>query len=176
MSASFDCHHKSHLLSGHAFYRWPRNSVLRQLNSVINSGIWIYRFLKQFFKGTEQSILTIFCNLSYITSCVKPIVFLLKFDSFLTWGVNNVHRYSHCIDYILNEINILCVKMNNAEIIKALPSTYSNMPTMDIDERLRSKYMDFLQSLSIAELNKNQNWDPLRAMKTFIRRKVGHTT
>ena len=25
-------------------------------------------------------------------------------------------------------------------------------------------------------LNKNQKWDPLRAMKTFIRRKVGHTT
>ena len=24
--------------------------------------------------------------------------------------------------------------------------------------------------------NKNQKWDPLRAMKTFIRRKVGHTT
>ena len=23
--------------------------------------------------------------------------------------------------------------------------------------------------------NKNQKWDPLRAMKTFIRRKVGHT-
>ena len=26
------------------------------------------------------------------------------------------------------------------------------------------------------KLNKNQKWDPLRAMKTFIRRKVGHTT
>ena len=24
--------------------------------------------------------------------------------------------------------------------------------------------------------NKNQKWDPLRAMKTFIRKKVGHTT
>ena len=24
--------------------------------------------------------------------------------------------------------------------------------------------------------NENQKWDPLRAMKTFIRRKVGHTT
>ena len=24
--------------------------------------------------------------------------------------------------------------------------------------------------------NKNQKWDPLRAMKTFIRRKMGHTT
>ena len=24
--------------------------------------------------------------------------------------------------------------------------------------------------------NKNEKWDPLRAMKTFIRRKVGHTT
>ena len=26
------------------------------------------------------------------------------------------------------------------------------------------------------QLNKNQKWDPLRAMKTFIKRKVGHTT
>ena len=26
------------------------------------------------------------------------------------------------------------------------------------------------------KLNKNQKCDPLRAMKTFIRRKVGHTT
>ena len=25
-------------------------------------------------------------------------------------------------------------------------------------------------------LDENQKWDPLRAMKTFIRRKVGHTT
>ena len=24
--------------------------------------------------------------------------------------------------------------------------------------------------------NKNEKWDPLRAMKTFIRKKVGHTT
>ena len=24
--------------------------------------------------------------------------------------------------------------------------------------------------------NKNQKWDPLRAMKTFIRKKMGHTT
>ena len=24
--------------------------------------------------------------------------------------------------------------------------------------------------------NKNPKWDPLRAMKTFLRRKVGHTT
>ena len=24
--------------------------------------------------------------------------------------------------------------------------------------------------------NKNQKWDPLRVMKTFIRKKMGHTT
>ena len=30
--------------------------------------------------------------------------------------------------------------------------------------------------LSLIKRNKNQKWDPLRAMKTFIRRKVGHTT
>ena len=31
-------------------------------------------------------------------------------------------------------------------------------------------------TLAAVKSNKNQKRDPLRAMKTFIRRKVGHTT
>ena len=40
-----------------------------------------------------------------------------------------------------------------------MPSTDSNMSTTDIDEvdeRLRSKYMDILQSLSVADLKRFQ--------------------
>ena len=37
-----------------------------------------------------------------------------------------------------------------------------------------SKSIDFY--ITILILNKNQKWDSLRAMKTFIRKKVGHTT
>ena len=36
--------------------------------------------------------------------------------------------------------------------------------------------IQFLRLVKINKNNKNQKWDPLRAMKTFIRRKMGHTT
>ena len=41
---------------------------------------------------------------------------------------------------------------------------------------LESESSSSLSRQSEYEPNKNQKWDPLRAMKTFIRRKVGHTT
>ena len=31
-------------------------------------------------------------------------------------------------------------------------------------------------TLALVKSNKNRKWDPLRAVKTFIRRKVGYTT
>ena len=34
----------------------------------------------------------------------------------------------------------------------------------------------FMPPVTLEPWNKNQKWDTLRAMKTFIRRKVGHTT
>ena len=48
--------------------------------------------------------------------------------------------------------------------------------------KLRSKmtnltfFFFFWSSFHREPANKNQKWDPLRAMKTFIRRKIGHTT
>ena len=38
------------------------------------------------------------------------------------------------------------------------------------------KNKNFDDHFTFISLNKNQKWDPLRAAKTFIRRKVGHTT
>ena len=33
-----------------------------------------------------------------------------------------------------------------------------------------------MHNTAAVKANKNQNWAPLRAMKTFIRKKLGHTT
>ena len=45
-----------------------------------------------------------------------------------------------------------------------------HMPITEL-ETTRSQF-----GLRCLQTNENQKWDPLRAMKTFIRRKVGHTT
>ena len=57
---------------------------------------------------------------------------------------------------------------------------YSGNWNLNEEETLKvdtdSQKEQLLSSMNGEQLNINQKWDPLRAMKTFIRRKVGHTT
>ena len=60
-------------------------------------------------------------------------------------------------------------------------SHVSTKPLFGVCDQLRLKPACSATETSLgleisAIANKNQNRDPLRAMKTFIRRKVGHTT
>ena len=52
---------------------------------------------------------------------------------------------------------------------------------MENDEICKAEFTTFhyhaiVYITTMNYVNKNQKWDPLSAMKTFIRRKVGHTT
>ena len=60
-----------------------------------------------------------------------------------------------------------------------IESKIDNVPNATDDESEDDEEMVVIQTTNVVEEcteKKNQKWDPLRAMKTFIRRKVGHTT
>ena len=97
----------------------------------------------------------------------------------LIWGMQAVFLWSCIVVYRVQTL------LNNIKTFLSIWASTGNRP-VSIYERphmQQNQQNDVRRaktqiSLGIHQIwsDKNQKWDPLRAMKTFIRRKVGHTT